>query len=186
MAGSTTTNRSSFSRASSQACVSGKRSQPTEARLLYQSDWFKKARAYAEGVADRWFILSARHGLVDPSTVIAPYEQTLNSTAATDRRFWAKRVLTSLEPAIDNQTHVIILAGKKYREHLVEPLRNRSVQISRTYPLRYRPRRVSRRSSADCRAARESRSRSGLKPAAVCTDGRTEWKSSTNPMIWWR
>jgi hypothetical protein len=35
-------------------------------------------RRYAESHADAWCILSAKHGLVEPAQVLAPYEVTLN------------------------------------------------------------------------------------------------------------
>ena len=52
------------------ACVSRKTPRPLPAQDLYVSDWFRKASAYARRVADEWYILSAKHGLVSPDTVI--------------------------------------------------------------------------------------------------------------------
>jgi hypothetical protein len=43
------------------ACVKEKAAGPVPAGDLYVSDLFKKARAYAEAHADRWYILSAEH-----------------------------------------------------------------------------------------------------------------------------
>jgi hypothetical protein len=48
------------------SCVSAKRTTPALAKNLYQSDWFIKARAYAESVGSCWFFLSAKYGLVRP------------------------------------------------------------------------------------------------------------------------
>lgn len=48
------------------SCVSRKRSAPAQARDLYTSDWFLKAREYVESTGSPWFILSAEHGLVPP------------------------------------------------------------------------------------------------------------------------
>ena len=42
------------------ACVSKKRHYPALARDLYISDWFHKASAYAELIADECYILSAK------------------------------------------------------------------------------------------------------------------------------
>ena len=36
------------------------------------------ARRYAETHAERWYILSAAHGLVDPERIIDPYDISLN------------------------------------------------------------------------------------------------------------
>ena len=51
------------------SCVSKKRSTPAQARDLYTSDWFLKARDYVESTHSPWFILSAEHGLVPPNGI---------------------------------------------------------------------------------------------------------------------
>ena len=57
------------------SCVGQKLGYPAPAADLYQSDWFKKARAYAEAEGQRWYILSAKHGLVNPSKVLTPFDR---------------------------------------------------------------------------------------------------------------
>jgi hypothetical protein len=95
-----------------------------EAQYLYGSAWFRKARAYAEGNADSWYILSAKHELITPDTVIAPYEETLNTMPAAVRRMWAQSVMLDLRKVLEPSDTVIILAGMKYRQYLVDPLKN--------------------------------------------------------------
>lgn len=53
-------------------CASQKLKRPVPARELYVSQLFKKASAYAELTCDRWFVLSAMHGLVHSETVLEP------------------------------------------------------------------------------------------------------------------
>jgi hypothetical protein len=48
-------------------------SGPTEAKEAYISGYFRKNKAYAERFADRWFILSAKYGFLDPVTKISNY-----------------------------------------------------------------------------------------------------------------
>lgn len=48
-----------------------------EARELYCSPLIRMERVYAERHRDRWFILSAKCGLVAPERVIEPYDETL-------------------------------------------------------------------------------------------------------------
>ncbi len=100
------------------ACVGQKRPAPARARDLYQSDWFRKARAYAEAQGGRWFILSAQHGLVSPASIIEPYDLTLADMKAADRRAWAARVVAQLAAKIGPRTPVVMLAGRFYREPL--------------------------------------------------------------------
>lgn len=58
-------------------CSATKGDRPAAARDLYQSVYFRQALAAAEAQADRVLILSAKHGLIDPDQVIAPYELTM-------------------------------------------------------------------------------------------------------------
>lgn len=105
------------------ACVAEKNTRPMAARDLYMSAWFRKASDYAAREADEWFILSAKHGLVSPERVIAPYDETLKRISATARRDWATSVMEALVQRLDPSDTVIILAGQDYRAGLIEPLR---------------------------------------------------------------
>jgi uncharacterized protein DUF6884 len=67
------------------SCVKSKRPGRSPARLLYTSAWFQKVRDIVEASGARWFILSARYGLVAPDAEIEPYERTLNSMGVADR-----------------------------------------------------------------------------------------------------
>lgn len=104
------------------SCVKKKASTPKPARDLYTSDWFRKASAYAMRKADQWYILSAKYGLLAPDTVIAPYDETLNTMRAADRRVWAARVVRDLKKVLVPGDHVVMLAGQRYRADLMDPI----------------------------------------------------------------
>jgi hypothetical protein len=104
------------------SCVGRKASEPKPASELYRSDWFRKARDYAEQIGDGWYILSAKHGLLDTGRIVEPYEMTLNEMNKGERQAWAQRVLVQVNEAISPNSHIIMLAGRKYREFLVDPL----------------------------------------------------------------
>jgi hypothetical protein len=99
------------------------------ARDLYASDWFKKARAYAERNGDAWFILSAEHGLLSPSEPIEPYEKTLKNMNKKEQMEWGARVLAKLRGILAPSDRVILLAGKAYVEPLIEGLRTVGVDV---------------------------------------------------------
>ncbi len=101
------------------ACASSKALVPKPARELYESALFRKSRAWAERVGDRWFILSALQGLVDPDEVIEPYDVTLSHASREERRKWAARVFTALQERIPAGSTVYLLAGRLYRDDLV-------------------------------------------------------------------
>lgn len=86
-------------------CVKSKQQTAVPARVLYTSSLFLARRRFAEHFSDRWFILSALHGLVDPEQTLAPYEQVLT---AGESREWARRVFASLEPHLQEEDRVVI------------------------------------------------------------------------------
>jgi hypothetical protein len=109
--------------------VSAKRPTPSKAKELYVSDWFKKARRYVEQSGDPWFILSAEHGLLDPDAVISPYERTLNRMGVRDRRAWAAKVIEQMERSLPRSDRIVVLAGERYREGLMDYLRGRTRSV---------------------------------------------------------
>ncbi len=111
------------------SCVGQKLSHAAPAADLYQSAWFRKARTYAEQVSKRWYILSAKHGLLSPGEIVEPYEVTLNSMPASERKAWAKRTFKQIEQRIP-AGKVVILAGRRYREHLETMLREAGYLVS--------------------------------------------------------
>jgi hypothetical protein len=80
---------------------------------------------YAQSRADRWYILSAKFGLLKPNKIVAPYDVTLNSMTREERALWGKRVIRQLVRAIPRRATVILLAGQRYRENIEPYLRER-------------------------------------------------------------
>lgn len=105
------------------SCVSEKLPSPAKAGELYTSTLFRKTRSYATSHADRWYILSAKYGLLDPDTVIEPYEKTLNKMRKAERTLWAQGVLVELLKKTNPGDTILFLAGERYREGLVSALK---------------------------------------------------------------
>lgn len=111
------------------SCVKSKLPHPASARELYTSAWFRKARRIVEASGSRWFVLSSLYGLVAPNTKIAPYDHTLNTLGVGERRAWATKVLDKLLPETVGQRRVVMFAGHRYREFLIEPLRRHGIKV---------------------------------------------------------
>ncbi len=122
-------------------CVKTKQDQPAPAADLYTSFGFQLARAYAEHHGT-WLILSAKHGVVHPIDVIEPYDETLNTQGREQRRAWAKGVVSTLLDLSQPGDTFRILAGERYRENLVHPLREAGRQV--TIPIQGMPMGVQR------------------------------------------
>jgi len=94
------------------SCVKKKARTPQQAATLYSSPLFHKMKCYAESVSDLWFILSAEHGLLRPTDIVAPYERTLKSMSLPERRQWAARVYSDLSKFLSPGDDVVVLAGR--------------------------------------------------------------------------
>jgi hypothetical protein len=113
-------------------CVKQKAASALAAEDLYTSPLFRGRRAYVRASCDRWLILSAKHGLVHPADVIAPYDETLTTASTKARQAWSARVLAALVAELDQLEGITfeIHADAAYRDFgLVDGLRERGAQV---------------------------------------------------------
>ena len=106
-------------------CVKSKWIHPAPAQDLYISTLFKGRRRFVEQSCDRWFVLSAKHGLVGPLEVIEPYDVALTQKSNSYRVDWSRKVVEQIKEQLGDVTGFIfeIHAGAAYREFgLVEGL----------------------------------------------------------------
>lgn len=110
-------------------CASRKGDTPARARDLYRSPLFLKMRAVVERLGVPWFILSAKHGLLRPEERIDPYDLTLNEMRVTERRSWSRNVIRQMEGSLLPVERVIVLAGQRYREFLMDWLMRHASRV---------------------------------------------------------
>lgn len=96
------------------ACASTKLAKAAPAADLYVSPLFKKSRAWAERSCDAWKILSAKHGLVDPKTVLKPYDLSLMDMTREEREAWRDKVGQALAEEYPEGATFVWLAGGFY------------------------------------------------------------------------
>jgi hypothetical protein len=108
-------------------CVKSKQSAPLPARDLFASPLFSRRRSYAELSMRPWFILSAKHGLVEPDEILAPYDTYLPDQSAIYRTAWGEWAVARLEHLLgDLRGRVVhVHAGVAYVEPLRIPLARR-------------------------------------------------------------
>ena len=95
-------------------CVKTKRHRAGPAQDVYTSTLWKYRQAYAVSHGRLWYILSAKHGLLAPSTWIERYDLSLADLTASECREWSLGVLDDLGaevPALDGKT-IEVHAGK--------------------------------------------------------------------------
>lgn len=114
-------------------CVASKLPTGAAARDLYISPLFRERRAYAERIANRWYILSALHGLIAPDDYLEPYNLSLKQLNSHQRQAWANRVVSSLDEHEKDLAgaKVEFLAGADYRHPiLIDAMMKRGALIS--------------------------------------------------------
>jgi hypothetical protein len=100
-------------------CVKQKADIPQPAATLYTSTLFKGRVRYVERSCDRWFVLSALHGLVEPTAILEAYDESLDRASRDRRRQWSQQVLGQLRVTLGNLStyEFEIHAGAPYRDY---------------------------------------------------------------------
>jgi hypothetical protein len=100
-------------------CVKTKLDRPAPAGDLYISPLFVGRRDAVERSCDRWFILSALHGVVSPGDGLAPYDHTLSGASRRERRRWSAQVVAALREELGQLQDITfeIHAGSAYTDH---------------------------------------------------------------------
>ena len=93
-------------------CGKAKASSPQPARWLYTSTLFRLSLAHAEVTAERVWIVSALHGLVDPHEELSPYALALGELSPEVQQGWARGVVEQLGEG--HERRVLLLAGGAY------------------------------------------------------------------------
>ncbi len=99
-------------------CVKKKTVVPRAAKDLYLSALFLGRRSFVERSCGEWWILSAKHGLVHPDEVLAPYDVTLKDASRPARKDWSEQLLSTIDKRIRPEPDDVfeIHAGAEYRE----------------------------------------------------------------------
>lgn len=114
-------------------CVATKLPTTAQAQDLYNSPLFKGRRRWVEITCDRWFVISAKYGLVAPTDIVAPYNESLVGTSAAHKYQWARRVVSQLEEQVGElRGHIFeIHAGIDYRDYgLVRLIKARGAKVT--------------------------------------------------------
>jgi hypothetical protein len=103
-------------RAALVGCAKIKQSE-APAKFFYDSPLFHASMLYAENLANHW-IVSAKHGLVEPGTVLQYYDFKLDELRKSEREDWGARTLQQFASA-KVKPRLVILAGRLYADALL-------------------------------------------------------------------
>jgi cytoplasmic iron level regulating protein YaaA (DUF328/UPF0246 family) len=108
-------------------CGKAKLAYPAPAQVLYTGGIFRALRPIAERQAERWYILSAKHGLLQPSRVIAPYDVKMPTEP--DREWVETHVLRPLREWEPKVREILALCSERYCGVWVDEMRARGIIV---------------------------------------------------------
>lgn len=117
--------------ASSGATATG----PHPAATLFLSPGFATARDHAVRSGHPWFVLSAKHGLLEPGDVVGPFDVQIGDQASGYRATWGEWVVAQLAGRVPLQDAVVeVHGGVDFAQPLRAPLGRRGALLDIPLP----------------------------------------------------
>ena len=109
--------------------------EPRPAGEMFRSDGFAYAREHARHSRLPWFVLSAKHGLLDPGEVISPHEIQIDDQPAAYRTAWGEWVAAQLADRLQLDGVVVeVHGGVDFAQPLRQPLARRGAVLEIPLP----------------------------------------------------
>ena len=105
---------------------------PTPAADAYVSAYFRNNRAYAERFADRWLILSAKYGFLEPNTQIRNYDVSFLKPKSKPISM-AKLQTQVKTKRLSRYRHVVVLGGALYVDKVQAVFHGTGCRIHRPF-----------------------------------------------------
>jgi hypothetical protein len=108
---------------------------PAPVADLFRSPSFAAARAHAVRSGHPWFVVSAKHGLLDPGDVVSPYDVQIDERSTSYRAAWGEWVVAQLgeRMPLDGAT-VEVHGGVDFAQPLRQPLSRRGAVLELPLP----------------------------------------------------
>ena len=95
----------------------------------------RRAREHARHSRLPWFVLCAKHGLLDPGEVISPHELQIDDQAASYRTAWGEWVVAQLADRLQLDGVVVeVHGGVDFAQPLRQPLARRGAVLELPLP----------------------------------------------------
>ena len=108
---------------------------PVPVDELFRSTGFSRAREHALASDLPWFVLSAKHGLLDPGDVIAPFDLELADRSTGYRSAWGEWVVAQLAERVQlSGVTVEVHGGVDFAQPLRQPLARRGAAMELALP----------------------------------------------------
>jgi hypothetical protein len=108
---------------------------PTTAAELFRSPGFARARQLAVATGTHWYVLSAKHGLLDPADVVGPFDVQLAERSPGYRSAWGEWVVAQLAERVSLEGTVVeVHGGVDFAQPLRQPLDRRGAGLELALP----------------------------------------------------
>ncbi len=108
---------------------------PVPVATLFRSPGFARARELAERSGHPWFVLSAKHGLLDPGDVVGPFDVHMDERSASYRVAWGEWVVAQLSERVPLEgVTVEVHGGVDFAQPLRQPLSRRGAALDIPLP----------------------------------------------------
>jgi hypothetical protein len=108
---------------------------PVPVDELFRSPGFARAREHALRDGLPWFVLSAKHGLLDPGDVVAPFDVELADQSSGYRTAWGEWVAAQLADRVQlSGLTVEVHGGVDFAQPLRQPLARRGAAMELALP----------------------------------------------------
>ena len=108
---------------------------PLPAAQLFESAGFARARQHAAGSGHPWFVVTAKHGLLDPDDVVAPFDIQLGDRSTGYRTAWGEWVVAQLaDRLLLEGLTVEVHGGVDFAQPLRHPLTRRGAALDLQLP----------------------------------------------------
>src|SRR3954453_18576251 len=109
--------------------------EPRPAGEMFRSDGFAYAREHPRPPRLPWFVLSPKHGLLDPGEVISPHEMQIDDQPAAYRTAWGEWVVAQLADRLQLDGGVVgVHGGVDFAQPLRQPLTRRGAVLEIPLP----------------------------------------------------
>ena len=109
--------------------------RPATAAELFRGPGFVRARELAATSGTPWFVLSAKHGLLEPADVVGPFDLQLGERSSAYRSAWGEWVVAQLGERVPLEGAVVeVHGGVDFAQPLRQPLGDRGAGLELALP----------------------------------------------------
>tara|TARA_R100000152_G_C6779379_1_gene210950 strand:+ start:867 stop:1280 length:414 start_codon:yes stop_codon:yes gene_type:complete len=101
-------------------CGSKKQIKKCRAEDMYLGSFFKMSTSIVKKTTERYFILSAKYGVLNPSDIIEPYELKITDLKTEQYRRWIFQNSKRLQQLINKNETIYSLASDRYNNALYQ------------------------------------------------------------------